>query len=103
MNIDPARVLTLRYEQFVSLPHVETLRILDFLGIGADADQVRQVLTRVSNRSVGNWRQAFDDETLERIIPLVRGTLERLGYLLPSATDPVRSASGGTTLPREAA
>ena len=85
-QIDAGRVHSLTYEQFVSQPVDETQRLLDFLGIEADAGTIQSCVSNVSARSVGNWHRSLDPSTLDRITGLMQSTLERFGYL-PASDD----------------
>lgn len=70
-SIDPARVLEIRYEEFVADPDAVGTQILDFLGIQRQTDR-KSFLNRAMKAkpdSVGRWRDhlsAIDVVTAER-------------------------------------
>ncbi|MBM79785.1 MAG: sulfotransferase [Planctomycetaceae bacterium] len=85
-SLDPNKVFPLRYEDFVGEPLESVRQVTEFLGINANTQQLTTAVAKVSNRSVGNWRRALDDETLSSIEPIVGNMLVELGYVDPPAT-----------------
>jgi hypothetical protein len=79
-TIEPSRVIRVHYEQFVTQPAAELQRILDRLGIDAPEPEQRLAAGRVSDRSIGKWRQALDDQTLAQFAHIVDPQLIELGY-----------------------
>jgi len=77
-SLDPRRVHTIRYEDFVSDPQAGTAAALAFLAIEDRHDSVR--LAQVSPRSVGKGRAALGPEAVERLEALAPWTLTRFGY-----------------------
>jgi hypothetical protein len=79
-RLDPARVHRVRYEEFVREPARELSRLGEFLAIRGLDTRAAEIAGDVSPRSVGRGLQELDDGTRERIEPLMRATLGRLGY-----------------------
>lgn len=74
------RVIRLRYEDFVARPDEELGRLLEFLDARTTPFERRTAVHNVSSNSVGKWRTALDVETLDRIAPIINGTLKTFGY-----------------------
>lgn len=77
-QIDPDRVLEVRYEDYVADPAGGTLRCLEFMGAGDRLDQteVGQVMTS----SVGKGRAQLGPDAVSRLEALGGTTLSRFGY-----------------------
>jgi hypothetical protein len=75
------RVIGLRYEDFVARPDDELQRLLDFLGAGATPFERGTAVRDVSSKNRGKWRSALDVETLDRVAPIIDGTLAKFAYL----------------------
>jgi len=80
-EIDPERVIRVRYEDFVSDPAPELERIFDFLGYNASSDMIQAAVAGVSNGSLGKGRKALGVEEVARLEALTGDTLKRYGYL----------------------
>lgn len=81
-QIDPKRVLELRYEDFVSSPTTELDRILGFLEVdGKDLDAA-SLVGGVSKKSVGRWQSKLQAEHIAQIEQVVGDTLLEQGYSL---------------------
>lgn len=96
-RVGPERYLEVRYERLVTEPAAELEKACAHLGIGYDPKMLdywkhatrhgdtteshhRNLQNPISPASVGKWRTALDVETLDRIMPVLRPGLERLGY-----------------------
>lgn len=77
-EIDPSRVLRLRYERFVAEPSAEYRRILDFVGAGEAP--LPEALAKVSPKSVGKGRGELGPEGVAELLPRIGDLLERHGY-----------------------
>lgn len=75
------RVIRVKYEDFVSRPHEELTRILDFLGYRAAPETVGEVVKGVSSKSQGKGRQALGENEVKHLEELVGDSLARYGYL----------------------
>ena len=80
-QIEPDRVIRVRYEDFVADPAPELERIFDFLGYNASSDLIQAAVSGVSNRSLGKGRKALGEEEVARLEALTGETLKRYGYL----------------------
>jgi len=78
--VDPAQVLTIRYEQFTADPSRGLLEVCQFLGVDVTAEMVKPVVARVSSKSVGNWRRQLTEEHSTAIHREVGALLSELGY-----------------------
>jgi hypothetical protein len=80
--LPPERYLELRYEEVVTNPSAAAERVLDFLGIAADAsrDRFRAAMERADSRSVGAGRRRFNDAELAEIEAEAGALLGELGY-----------------------
>jgi len=74
------KVVSVRYETFVSRPADELGRMLDELDLPAAERDIRSATAGVSDRSVGKGRREMSRDDLERIRRLAGDTLERYGY-----------------------
>ena len=68
-----------RYEDFVRHPREELDRILDFLGLDIPGPSRDGAVSGVSPHSLGKGRSALDEETRNRLWPLIQDTMTRLG------------------------
>ncbi|MGQ0668931.1 MAG: sulfotransferase family protein [Actinomycetota bacterium] len=83
------RWVELTYEGLVAAPREETQRVLTALGLPADEEVLsyadsfdRHVTKAVTAPREGKWREENPEE-IERILPLIAPTMERLGYPPP--------------------
>ncbi|MDD5395542.1 MAG: sulfotransferase [Thiothrix sp.] len=79
-RIDPERVVRVKYEDLVSHPHDEFLRIAKFLGQEVTPSILNGVTQSVSIGSVGKGRAALGASGLAEILPLINETLAVHGY-----------------------
>ena len=77
-RIEPDRVLTLRYEDFVADPQIELDRILEFAGIGANAASIDT--SNILTTSVGSGVAALGPHKSSQISAKLKDTLGRFGY-----------------------
>lgn len=93
---DSPRLTTVQYEEFCGAPEKELRRVMDFLGMKVEKQQLdpsrygrtrvseRQGLTRlnesISTKTVGKWREALDESEVQRIEELVEDEMVELGY-----------------------
>ena len=76
----PDRVIEVGYEDFVRNPEDGLKRVLEFLGYEAEDGVIRKAAAPVSPASIGRGLATLEDEKIERILPLIRSTQEKLGY-----------------------
>jgi hypothetical protein len=80
-QMETERVYRVKYEDFVSNPILHLLALADFLNIRVRSYEVQQYARGVSVKSVGNWKNDLNEETLKKIAPIIRDPMMRLGYL----------------------
>ncbi len=71
------RVHALTYEEFVSNPVDEMMRICDFLGTPRSQGDLTTATANVRRDSVGKARKSLSDEQLALLTEMLSGTLER--------------------------
>lgn len=76
----PERFIQVGYEDFVRAPEIELKRILDFLGYRVDHGAVSKAVADVSPTSVGKGMVTLGDEGIQRILPHIYETQQKLGY-----------------------
>ena len=81
-QIKQDRVHTIKYEQFTSEPLWEMTRLLEFLEIPVQEDMICEITEKVSNRSVGKWRETITTDDLSRIERIMQTELKFSGYRL---------------------
>lgn len=74
------RVVKVKYEDFVTKPAEELIRILVALNIPFEATEVEASVRLVSARSLGKGRKALNQNQLKAVSSLVSDTLQRYGY-----------------------
>lgn len=91
-----SRLALVQYENFCEAPEEQLPRVMDFLGMEVEKQQLdpskygrtrvseRQGLKRlkesVSTKTVGKWREALDEWEVQRIEELVEDEMKELGY-----------------------
>jgi len=75
------QVCRVQYETFVNEPVSELSRVLDFMGIEANEQQLKKGVNGVSAESVGKGRQLLGEEEVRNLENLVGMTLKKFGYL----------------------
>lgn len=82
-SISQEAIYHLRYEDFVNSPDFEVRRIFDFLNVSSTDDQVQQLVSNVSSKSVGRGEVDLSQDQLAKVTVIVRDTLQRHGYDIP--------------------
>jgi hypothetical protein len=80
---DPGEVLRLRYEDFVADPVADLERICAHCELEMTPEMVKAANETVKSDRTQKWRR-FDPQDLARIIPEVRGEMQRHGYEIPA-------------------
>ena len=75
------KVVRIKYENFVTHPQEELVRILRFIGWDASPDRVASAVKGVSGKSLGKGRQALGETEVRNLETLVGESLARYGYL----------------------
>jgi len=79
-KIESNRFIRLRYEDFVSDPVKQFEHITDLLNIKLENNLIRKTINSVSAKSVGNWKTALDEMTLDQISPIINPFLKQYNY-----------------------
>jgi len=79
-ELDASQVLTVRYEQFTADPARGLAEVCQFLGVDATSEMIEPVVSRVSSKSVGKWKQQLTQEQSAKIQAEVGDLLSELGY-----------------------
>ena len=74
----PDQVCFVRYETLVGNPQREMRRVASFAGIEMREEQLRSATAAISPNSVGKGRSELNAESLSRIEPLIRQTMNLL-------------------------
>lgn len=78
-KIPERRVFQVKYENFVENPQHFMKEVAGFLGIKHNHYSYFNY-TGISKSNIGKGRKNLDEEQIKKIIPFIKGTLERLGY-----------------------
>jgi hypothetical protein len=79
-HIPPNRVVEVGYEDFVTSPEAGLKKVFDVLGYEYDERVVREAVAHVSAASIGKGKASLGHEKIERILPHIHETQQRLGY-----------------------
>lgn len=79
-DIPNERISRVTYEDFVNTPEIELEKILNEIGIEFDNVILKNLISNVSTKSVGKWKQDLSEDTLSQVNPLINTTLKNLGY-----------------------
>lgn len=79
-NIDPARVCNLKYEEFTAEPIPTLLRISSFIGAELNEKAAADLVSGVSDRSVGSWKNSLSSEVVAGIENAIGDSLRKFGY-----------------------
>ena len=80
-SIDPARIIRIQYEGFVTDPKLETERITNFLDIDLNEIIREQLSSNISCKSVGKGRASLSSQEIKGLGPLIYDTMSRYGYV----------------------
>lgn len=90
-KIDPARLLKMRYEDFVASPVGQFQRICDHFELEMTAELERALRETVDPGRQDKWRR-LDEKILRDTLPILREQMEIEGYEIPAD---VRQFAGG--------
>jgi len=99
-KIDPNRVYFVKYEELVGNVNFETFRLIDFLEPNLSNKIKNDIINKianssvgretssselkgdigVTNKSIGRWKTQFDDESMDRIWPIIKDTMRKIDY-----------------------
>lgn len=81
-GVDPARLMKIRYEDFVQSPVEHFERILTHFDLKMTAQLERVLREDVDPTRQGKWRR-LDDHVLRDCLPILRQDMELEGYTIP--------------------
>jgi hypothetical protein len=79
-RIDPERVISVRYEDYIEHPREAFRRILDRCGLPVDQALVDEIVKDVRPTSAGRWKGKLSEAEAAEIRALTGEVLERHGY-----------------------
>lgn len=77
-KLNSSQVHMLKYEDFVSKPAEELSGILGFLKIEATPQEIENAVSKVSVRSVGNYKKHLDKEAIEKLEATVAPVMQSI-------------------------
>lgn len=82
-NLPRDQYYELRYEAFVTCPHEEADRLLNYLNIVqfSSRERLHEAFARANSQSVGRWKDALTPEQVKQIEQEAGPMLQALGYL----------------------
>ena len=72
--------LDLSYESFMFEPEQSIVRIMDFAGLKHSEEVIEHVRETIDPGRKDKWRDELTEEELRDLEPILRGTVERMGY-----------------------
>ena len=78
-QIETSKILDVRYEDFVLNPQKNLEEILKFLKVESKGD-LQKAVSKVSIKSVGNYKKEFSQEEQVHLNKILKPTLEKLNY-----------------------
>lgn len=81
-DFEAGRVLRLKYEDFVENPRFNLQRICDHCGLQMTGEMDKTASEWVKSNRQEKWRR-FDPYDLYRLLPEIRGEMQRHGYQVP--------------------
>ncbi len=79
-SIPSEQLLEIRYEHLMADPATRFAELCEFARVPRDDSTIQHVRETVDPSRQQKWRDAFDDQTLEQIRPVLEPTLTTLGY-----------------------
>jgi len=78
-ELDTDRVFTLNYEDFALNTGEELKEILTFCNIDRSTVNIQELSGMVHSNSEGKWKRQLHDEQVEKIMKILKSTLEKIG------------------------
>lgn len=75
------QVLEIKYETLVQAPVESFGKIFEFCGLEYEERSRSAIEQGVTAANIGKWRQELSNEDLHQLMPHIRSTMEREGYL----------------------
>ncbi|MFG0329528.1 MAG: sulfotransferase family protein [Phycisphaerales bacterium] len=79
------------YEDFVEEPHQWFERFLELTELEMTDDLVDYLSTEIRRDAIGVWRERLDSEQIALVEPIIRPTMERVGYSMDTPDPRPRS------------
>jgi hypothetical protein len=79
-SMSSEKYIKVAYENFVRSPEEELERVLDFLGKKIDHPTRKRAVVSVHTGSLGKGRKVLDEETVKRLMTLIRDTMTLYNY-----------------------
>jgi len=80
-SIPSSRWMEVRYEDLVTDPGTWFPRLYEFAGLDLEGEVLTSIVDQVHADSVHLWKKNLDSSMLDQAMPILRPTLETLGYL----------------------
>ena len=80
INIPSKNILDFKYETFVQNPKEEMMKFSDFLKLNLSEENINELVSGVTNRSVGTHKKQFNAEEIDLLEKITRPTLDKLNY-----------------------
>lgn len=81
-QLDPGQWLECSYEELVADPHKHIGRFLDFFDLGMTPALEEHLNGQIRRDSIGSYKQRLTQQQIDKITPIMRPTLEKLGYTI---------------------
>lgn len=78
ISLAEGRVHFLKYDDFVTRPVDELMKVVDFLGLEFSQDELTSAVGSVSSRSIGNYKKHLSHKEIELLRPIIEPALERV-------------------------
>ncbi|MDC1080756.1 sulfotransferase [Flavobacteriaceae bacterium] len=80
VNISSENILDFQYESFVKNPINEMKRFSNFFKLSLSEENIKDLVSGVSDRSVGSYKKQFNSREIELLEEMTRPTLDKLNY-----------------------
>ena len=80
-RLDQSNVMTIRYEEITANPITVLTTVCEFIGEDVDAADIASLTSRVSEKSVGKWKNQLTESQINGIEEKAGDLLEELGYI----------------------
>ena len=80
VKIPTKNILDFKYESFVKNPIDEMKRFSKFLKLELSEEKIKELVSGVSDRSVGSYKKQFNAEEIDLLEEITRPTLDKLNY-----------------------
>ena len=80
-SVPSSQVLDVRYEHLVERPKDVFGEILTFVGLDFEDEVERTIDATIDARNVGKWREQLSQDDRHLLMPHIRSTMDRRGYL----------------------